>query len=89
MTAIISCHALKIHSRNSSEATWGKGVQQRMCMHYLCTHTYIMSMDEYLCDPGEGKTLLSINENRESSAKSPERLRQEHHRFKAILGKSV
>lgn len=53
------------------------------------TYTYIMSTDEYLCDPGEGKTLLSINENHESSAKSPERLRQKHHRFKAIIGKSV
>lgn len=53
------------------------------------THTYIMSTDEYLCDPGEGKTLLSINENRESSTKSLERLGQKHHRVKAILGKSV
>lgn len=68
-----------MHPRNSP-ATRESG-RESECITYA--HTYITYTDEYLCDPGKRKTLLSINRKGEPSTKSLERLKRDSHKLKA------
>lgn len=68
-----------MYPRNSP-AMWESGRESECIIH---APTYITYTDEYLCDPGKEKDLLSINRKDEPSTKSLERLRQDSHKFKA------
>lgn len=59
-----------MYPRNSL-ATWEReSSRESECI--IHAPTYITYTDEYLCDPGKGKDLLSINRKDETSTKSLE-----------------